>query len=204
MVGCLGSATATNLLTEFFLLNNHTHIINALWELTSASEHFSTHSSFNAYSLFSLVRNPGHNISDRFWFSHTRCHIVVGLQFCFIDRGISLISSLMLSILSLRLLSAFRLLLLHLYQKLVSRETLSRYLLSWWWVILVIILFTLCCLGLNGVLCVETRSRFRGNLKPCILMLHWHHGWAVVIRMIQLWLITHHLLFVLFAKGTYN
>ena len=202
MIGCLGSTTATNLLAEFFLLNNHGHIINALRVPLSTSEHLSTHSSFNAYGLLTLVRNPGHNISDRFWFPYTRSHIVVGFQFGFIDRRISLISSLRLGIFGLRLFSAFRLLLLYLYQKLISRETFSRYFLSWWWIILVIVLFTLCCFGLNGVLCVETRSRFWGNLKPCILMLHWHHGRAVVVGMIQLWLVTHHLLLVLFGKGT--
>ena len=85
MVGCLRSATTTNLLTEFFLLHKHGHIINSLRELAVTSKHLCTHSSFDANRLFTLVGNLRHNISDRLWFPNTRCDIVVRLEFRFVD-----------------------------------------------------------------------------------------------------------------------
>lgn len=203
MVRCLGSVTATNLLTKFFLLDKYGHIINSLRKLAGTSKHLSTHSSFNANGLLTFVGNLGHNISDRLWFPYTRCHIIVRLKFRFIDWGI-LLASWMLGILGFLLLSWIRLLLLHLYLKLVSSETLSRCLLRWWRVIWIIILITISCFSLDGVLGVQTCSHFGGHMQPCVLMLHRHYGWAVMVRMIQLWLVAHHLLVVLFGEGTNN
>lgn len=202
MVWGLSSVAATNLLTKFLLLHSDTQIINSCGELAGTSKHLGTHASFDAYGLLSFVRNLGQNIPDSFWFSYAGCHFIVGLQLSFVDGGV-LLGSLVLSILSFLLLSGVALLLLHLNLELVSCQPLGRCLLSRWWIKCIIVLLAVSRLRLNSLLSVETRSHFRSNMKSSVLVLHRHHRWAVVIRMIQLWLVTHHLLIILFAEGTH-